>query len=81
MGSTTYHVHLRVRAALRDYSRQELASMFRSTKTGKNLSAAEAKEVLYDHLAQGHEVIPLGPVCAGFDWTGRGCPGHQEGAA
>lgn len=81
MGSTTYHVHLSVRAALRDFTQKELSSMFRSTKTGKSLSADEAKEVLYDHLAQGHEVIPMGPVCLGFDWKGGGCPGHTEGAA
>jgi len=78
MADTTYHVHLSVRAALRDFSRKELASLFQSTKTGKSLSVDEAKEVLYDHLAQGHEVIPLGPVCAGFDWTGKGCPGHHS---
>lgn len=81
MGSTTHHVHLRVRAAIRDFTRKELASLFVSTKTGKNLSAEEAKEVLFDHLAQGHEVIPMGPVCTGFDWTGKGCPGHPAGAA
>ena len=81
MGKTTYHVHLRVRAALRDFSRKELASLFQSTKTGKSLSVDEAKEVQYDHLAQGHEVIPKGPVCTGFDWTGKGCPGHRDGDA
>ena len=29
-----------------------------------------------DHLAQGHEVIPFGPACEGFDCK-TGCPGHE----
>ena len=52
---------------------------------GTTLTPSEAREILYDHLAQGHEVIPLtSEPCPGFDYSGGGCPGHiieEEGNA
>ena len=45
---------------------------------GTSLSPEEARDHLYDELAQGHEVIPLsGEPCPGFDYSGGGCPGHE----
>lgn len=51
--------------------------MFRNPATGKLLNADEAKDILLDHLAAGHEVIPCGPPCEGFDFAAGGCPGHE----
>ena len=79
MSRTMYHCCLNVRGMLKNGRRRELAAMFRSSATGKRLTADEAKDVLLDHLAKGHEVIPLDPTCEGFDFTGGGCPGHSVG--
>lgn len=76
MANTITHCHLSVRGALR-WPKRELRGMFRSESTGKLLTADECREVLFDHLAQGHEVIPCGPACEGFDYSGNGCPGHE----
>jgi hypothetical protein len=70
------HCCLDVRGALKHFSDRELSGMFRNRSTGKSLTADEARDVLYDHLAQGHEVIPMGPPCEGFDYK-TGCPGHK----
>jgi hypothetical protein len=36
----------------------------------------ELREALMDELSRGHEVLPLGNVCDGFDFK-DGCPGHE----
>ncbi|QZN81657.1 hypothetical protein K5K93_04270 [Stenotrophomonas sp. DR822] len=46
---------------------------------GDPVTAAEARRVLTDHLANGRRVIPLAP-CEGFDYSGTGCPGHLAAA-
>jgi hypothetical protein len=43
-------------------------------------SAGEDREFWMNHLAKGHEVIPFGDPCEGFDYT-KGCPGHKEEGA
>lgn len=78
MADTTFHVALSVRGSLKNSSRRELGSMFSNSQTGRRLTADQAKDVLLDHLANGHEVIPLAPACEGFDYTGGRCPGHSE---
>ena len=40
------------------------------------LSPHAAREALYDHLAQGHKVLPTCD-CEGFSYQ-TGCPGHEE---
>lgn len=80
MGNTTFHVHLVVRDALESFSDAELASLFSNTSTEQNLTADEARAYLSGRLAQGDEVIPLSDECAGFDYTGGGCPGHADPA-
>ncbi|OOG61405.1 hypothetical protein B0E46_15615 [Rhodanobacter sp. B04] len=68
------HCCMDVRGALKMTQRQ-LGAMFRHSD-GRRLSADRARDVLLDHVAAGHEVIPLGPVCQGFDYK-TGCPGHE----
>ena len=74
---TTYHLHLCVRGALRDFSKRQLKGMFR-LEGGRECTADEAKDNLLECLAQGKEVLPFGPVCEGFDFAGGGCPGHHQ---
>ena len=73
----TFHIHLSVRGALRDFSKRQLTGMFRNTD-GTKCSADEAKDHLLEALAQGKEVFPFGPPCEGFDFAGNGCPGHDH---
>lgn len=80
MADTTFHVAMSVRGALKNSSRRELASMFTNGQGGRRLTADEAKDVLLEHLAKGHEVIPLAQECEGFDYAGGGCPGHTKPA-
>lgn len=75
MTTRTYHLCLSVRGALA--GNVTLEGMF--ARDGVTLSVDEAREVLFDHLASGHEVIPLCPAaeCPGFDYAGGGCRGHE----
>lgn len=71
--SRIVHMGLSVRGALR-WSKTQLGRMFRH-ESGRWMTAQEAHEILCDHLAAGHEVLPMGP-CEGFDYV-TGCPGHD----
>ncbi|HFT7412110.1 TPA: hypothetical protein ACOD9X_004551 [Stenotrophomonas maltophilia] len=70
-----YHVHLDVAGALTNFTDQDLDGLFQRNPPGEPVTAAEARRVLTDHLANGRHVIPLAP-CEGFDYSGTGCPGH-----
>lgn len=43
---------------------------------GSKFTPEELKKAFMDELAKGHEVIPMGKVCDGFDYK-TGCPGHD----
>ena len=73
----TFHIHLSVRGALRDFSKRQLKGMFHF-EGGRECTAEEAKDHLLEALAQGKEVLPFGPPCDGFDFAGNGCPGHDN---
>lgn len=76
--STSVHLMVSVRGALRN-APSSLRGMF-STEDGRVLSVDEAREFLFDELAKGHEVIPACSPrkCPNFDYSGGGCPGHEE---
>jgi hypothetical protein len=76
----TFHIHLSVRGALRDFSKRQLKGMFRM-EGGRECTADEAKDHLLEALTQGKEVLPFGPPCEGFDFAGNGCLGHDTEAA
>lgn len=40
----------------------------------------EFRRALQDELADGHEVLPMGEPCEGFDYAEGGCPGHEQDA-
>lgn len=71
--SRTIHVSLSVRGAL-NWPKRKL-SIFRNPTTGRAASPDDVRQWLMDHLASGHEVIPLTEDCEGFDFK-TGCPGH-----
>ena len=77
MSTKTVHMSLSVRGALKNMTRKELAGMF-THDDGRRMTADEARDALMDELAKGHEVIPFGPSCEGFDYSGGGCPGHEH---
>lgn len=76
MTTKTYHLCLSVRGALMNWSNRRLAGVFRHDD-GRSMTPREAKQTLLDELAKGHEVIPIGTACEGFDYSGGGCPGHE----
>lgn len=75
MATRTIHMCLSVRGALKNMTRRELGGMFEHDD-GRKMTADEAKDALMDELSKGHEVIPFGKACEGFDYSGGGCPGH-----
>ncbi|RMP62379.1 MULTISPECIES: hypothetical protein [unclassified Pseudomonas] len=73
----TVHIHLSVRGAIRDFSKRQLTGLFRHAD-GTKCTADEAIDHLLEALAYGKEVLPFGPPCEGFDFSGKGCPGHDN---
>lgn len=70
----TIHMCISVRGVLR-WPKRQLRGLF-VDENGRKTSADESRELLLDHLSQGHEVLPMGVECEGFDYK-RGCPGHD----
>lgn len=75
--SRIVHMCLSVRGAL-NWPKRRLRWMFKDEK-GRYASGDEAREILLEHLSQGHEVIPM-CQCPDFDFK-KGCPGRTEKAA
>lgn len=71
------HCCLSVRGALMNWSDSAFEGVFKDDN-GVPLSPRQAKAALLDELAKGHKVIPCGPACEGFDYSGGGCPGHPD---
>ena len=68
------HVCMSVRGAIRNIG--DYNGWATNSETGEPLSRDEFFNELCNELAAGHEVIPLGDSCEGFDYSGAGCPGH-----
>lgn len=77
--SRTMHCCLDVRGSLKTMTKRQLAGLFRYSN-GTKCTAEEATDHLLEALAQGKEVLPFGPPCDGFDFSGGGCPGHETTA-
>ncbi len=73
----TLHMCLSVRGALMNWTAKDFRTLF-TRSDGRRATDAEAKSYLLDELAKGHEVIPMGEPCEGFDYSGGGCPGHPQ---
>lgn len=78
----TIHMCVSVRGMLnwsRVDAKRNMKSITKSDGT-RYASFDELKNELYDELAKGHEVLPLGEPCEGFDYK-KGCPGHEQAIA
>lgn len=75
MPSRIVHMQLSIRGALMNWRDREWVGVL-TDDDGRKLSPREAKAALLDELAKGHEVLPIGPMCEGFDPV-TGCPGHD----
>ena len=73
---TTYCLSLSIRGAIRNGEHRG-SLLGNCTVDGRTLTADEILDVLIDHLAQGHEMLPYGPPCDRWDWK-EGCNGHQK---
>lgn len=67
------HSGLDVRGALK-WPKGKLKGMFKH-ESGRFTTADESRNILLDELAEGHEILPLGP-CENWDWK-TGCQGCQ----
>lgn len=78
MATTHYHVCLSVRGAL-NWPKAQLARMCKATTMpdGRRPTPEQLRDYFLDELAQGHEVVPMGDPCEGFDYK-NGCPGHPD---
>jgi len=74
---TIIHMCADIRGMLNNHSRKgSLKNVFRNSKTGETLSDHDAREYLYDCLAKGWRVIPMGDY-DNFDYQ-TGCKGHYD---
>jgi hypothetical protein len=74
---TILHCCIDIRGMLK-WSKPKLRGAFRDA-SGRPLTADEVREHLFDCLAEGKKVLPLGEECEGFSYQ-TGCPGHREDA-
>ena len=77
--SRTVHMCVSVRGMLHwspAETKRNLRSITKSDGT-RFASVAEFRAALMDELVRGHEVIPMGESCEGFDYK-KGCPGHED---
>lgn len=73
----THHLALSVRGYIAGPDK-DLKGLFLNHKTGLPLTPREAREFLMNELVKGHEVLPIGKPCEGFDFKKNGCPGHEQ---
>lgn len=76
MGRSIVHMCINVRGVLKNWKSSEWRDCVTDRTTGRTLKPEEVHDGFLDELAQGHEVIPFGEPCKGFDYAGGGCPGH-----
>lgn len=82
--SQTLHMSLSVRGVIsrgmrdRRYFRGCLKWVTRDDGS-RYRNVDELLDALLDEIARGHEVLPMSKQpCPGFDYSGKGCPGHEE---
>lgn len=77
--TTRYHLCQSVRGPLTNWGKREWkdATKWITKADGSKYEPFELKQAFLDELAQGHEVIPIGPECDNFDWK-EGCQGHRD---
>ena len=72
----TRHMCADIRGMLRNHARKgSLKGVFKD-EAGRGVSDEAARDYLYDCLAKGWQVMPMGD-CDNFDYQ-TGCKGHSE---
>lgn len=77
--SRTIHLCVSVRGML-NWSKADAKRNMRSITKSDGTRYTDWNELrneLMNELAQGHEVLPMGDPCEGFDYK-TGCPGHEQ---
>lgn len=77
MGSKIVHCCISVRGVLNYDKRMMKQATKWITIRGRQVTPQELRDAFMDELAQGHEVLPYGKMCEGFDFK-EGCPGHRS---
>jgi hypothetical protein len=73
--ATQFHLCLDIRGALKNkLGKKSLKGLFHKDN-GKSCTHEEAQDYLFDCLAKGWEVLPIGE-CENFDYK-TGCRGHK----
>jgi hypothetical protein len=75
--STTIHVGISIRGALRSGEYRNFVKSCTDKTTGRPLTELEVFDCLCDELAQGHEIIPFDNACDNWD-PKTGCKGHRH---
>lgn len=75
----TIHMCVSVRGMLNWSDKETKRNMRTVTKADGSpyTNIYDFRNALMDELSQGHEVLPLGSKCDGFDYK-DGCPGHEQ---
>lgn len=85
MGAKSYGLCLNIEGFMRHEKYPDAYTCFQHDD-GRPMEPHEALEALALEKAKGHRVIPFSadcgnpcsqPGCKGFDYAGKGCPGHD----
>ena len=71
----TIHMSINIRGMLRHFKGRSMKGLM-TKDDGTPASDEEVKIELYNHLAQGHNAIPMGH-CDNFDYVNGKCLGHN----
>lgn len=72
------HMAVNIQGFLENYRRRSMKVLI-INDDGTPMTDSEARQYLYDHLKQGHSLLPMCSEkdCPDFDYFGGGCPGHD----
>lgn len=72
------HMSVDIQGFLEHYRKRSMRGLS-INDDGKPMNDADARQYLYNHLLQGHTVLPMcdDKKCPDFDYFGGGCPGHD----
>lgn len=71
---STHHMCMSIEGLLHNYKIRKIN--FFTNDDGLPSSDKEARKYLAECQEKGWKKIPFGEPCEGFDYFGKGCPGH-----
>jgi hypothetical protein len=77
------HMQMNIEGMLKNFDVEQWRDCARDEETGCYLAPEEVKAIFEAEIAKGHVVYPMcSPAeCLNFDYSGKGCPGHEDEAA